>query len=192
MSSLGLVGKLRHEERLRRPRQDLLKRAAIAVAGGVLVPDFVFVVVIPDGGDAVIKECGLDPVSPPGASARIGEIDVEAKAVPELRDSGLAGLAIPDENILLPRLVKARMVIEKAGLEIGDGLHARLLQPSHGCSRVREFLPVPIERVAPWTDRGVAGPEVKAVTGNLVMAALLDVIRNSRIRVGRVRDRHRG
>ena len=171
---------------------DLREGTPIAVADGILVPDLVFVVVVPDRDDAVVEQRGLNAVPPPGAPVGIREVDVEAQAVPELRDRRLTRRAVHDEDPLLHRLMQAGMVVQKAGLEIGDRLHAGLLQPRHGACRVGKLVAVPVERVAARADRGVAGAEMEAVAGNLVVPALLDVVRDPRIGVRRVRDGHRG
>ena len=132
VGGLRLVGELGHEKRLRRSRQDLRERTPVAVADGVLVPDLVFVVVVPDGDDAVVEQCRLDAIPPPGAPVGVREVDMEAQAVPELRHGRLARRAVLDEDPLLHRLVEAGMVVQKAGLEIGDRLHPGFLQAAHG------------------------------------------------------------
>ena len=92
----GCAGRAKH----------LREGTPIAVADGVLVPDLVFVVVVPDRDDAVIEQCSLNAVPPPGAPIRVREVDVEAQAVPELRDGRLARLAIHHEDPLLLRLMR--------------------------------------------------------------------------------------
>ena len=47
-----------------------------AVAAGVVVPDFVFVVVVPSGVDAVVDELFADVFLPPRAGSGVGEVEV--------------------------------------------------------------------------------------------------------------------
>ena len=189
---LCLVRDLEHQHRLRRPREDLRERAAIAVAGRVLVPDLVFVVVRPDRGHAVIEQRGGDAVVPPAAPLRMGEVDMVAEPVPELRHSGFARLAVADQEAARLRLVQARVVVEQAGLEVGDRHHARLAQRLERPLRIGELLPVPVEGVAAAVDRRVARPEVEALDRHGVRLGLVDEGGDAAARVGGVEDRHRG
>ena len=166
--------------------------APVPVAERVLVPDLVLVVVVPGGVEAVVEERALHARPPPGAALRVGEVQVEAEPVPELGQGGLSRLPVLDEEAAVERLADAGVVVEKAGLDVGDRPHAGVLEPRQGRGGVRELLAVPVEGVAARADHGVAGAEVEGIAGDVVPAAIGDEGRDAGVGVRRVGDGHGG
>src|SRR5262249_27862886 len=136
-------------------------RAPEPSAARVLVPQLVFVVVVPGAIDAGRQHLLAQALLPPLDRRRVGEIEMRALAVPELALRRSAARAIRDEAARRLHLPVARVVIEQARLQIGDNAHPRRLELRHELLGRREFLAVPVEDVAAPADRRVARAEME-------------------------------
>ena len=190
MCGLGFTRGSGHEQRLQRTRAVNRNRSAESMRGTMVVPDFVFVVVVP-AKDAVIEELLRQLLLPPADSRRMREIDVRADPVPELTHARLAGQRVTHERALPGDVVVGRMIVEQARLDVGDEMDARLPELLHEGAWCGKLGSVPGEHVTPRSDAAVARTEMKRTDRNLVPGGLVDEAGEPRLRIGRVGQAHR-
>src|SRR5947207_2016874 len=132
------------------------QRAAKAVRHAAVVPDLVFVVVVPAGIDAVVEHFLLQVFLPPADSFGMSEVDVRALPVPELANTGSARCKVRDECPAGGNVTVRRMVVEQARLEIDDDARVLLFEPLDRCARCRKLVSIPCEHIASPTDARIA------------------------------------
>src|SRR5947207_4087894 len=134
------------------PRASNRQRSPEAVRHAAVVPDLIFVVVVPAGIDAVVEHFLLQVFLPPADSFGMREVDVRALAVPELAHARLARRSVVDECAMRGDVAIRRMVVEQARLEIDDDTRVLLLEPLDRRARCRKLVSIPCEHIASPTD----------------------------------------
>ena len=132
---------------------------AVRLAG--VVPDFVFVVVVPSGIDAIVEHFLAQVFLPPADSFGMREVDVRTLAVPELAHTGSARGNVIDERPMRGDVAIRRMVIEETWLEIHHDARILLLELLDRGARRRKLVAIPREHVTPPTDARIARTEMK-------------------------------
>src|SRR5437773_4674388 len=138
------------------PRTTDRQRVAKAMRLAGVVPDFVFVVVVPSGIDAIVEHFLAQVFLPPPDSFGMREVDVRTLAVPKLAHARLARRGVVDECATRGDVAIRRMVVEQAWLEIDDDARVLLFELLDRRARRRKLVAIPREHVASRTDACIA------------------------------------
>src|SRR5215470_5704930 len=82
------------------------------------------------------------------------------------------------------------MIIEKAGLDVGNQSNAGALELADHRGRIGEFVAVPSKYVASRADAAVAGAEMECADRDVLVRGLVDETREARLRVCGVGEAH--
>ena len=181
-----------HEQRVQRARARDRNRLAESVRAAVLVPDLVFVVVVPAGIDAVSKHLLGEPPLPPGDRGRMREVEMRAPTVPELSETWRAGGCIGDEAARGIDLGERRVIVQQTGLEVRDQAHARVPELLRQGAGIGKFLAIPGEHVATFSAARITRSEMERRQRNALGPRPFEEHRDTRLRIGRIGERHRG
>ncbi len=166
-------------------------RLAEAVAARFAVPDLIFVIVVPGGIDAHLKQLRGDAVLPPGDGRRVGEIKVRAFVIPEAGALRRVGFGIADKQPLLRHFRIARVILQQAGLDIRGELQPGVMKRRAHRFRLRHFVVVPVKDVALIIDGGITRRELEGVARDSLLLAQANKVHQLILRIRRVGVMHR-
>src|SRR5882672_180198 len=150
-----------HEQRLNWPGEIERDRTSESIADRILVPQLVFVVVVPGAVDAGGQHLLAQALLPPRDRRHVAEVEMRSLAVPELAQRRRAARPVLDETTGSGDLGEARVVVEQTGLQIGDDAHSRCLELRHQLLGHWELVAVPVEDIAALADHRVARAEME-------------------------------